>query len=460
MVYTRRDIWDLENEQPWHPVTLAYAKAINSMNDGYPATDPRSWTYQAAIHGVPTGTPLEPGWDQCEHADWFFLPWHRMYLFYFESIVRKIVLAQGGPEDWALPYWNYDGGGSKNTIPLPFREEWLPGPPGVANPLYVQDRDDGINDGSEPLQSSITSPAQALATTIFSPPPRPTFGGGRLDQGGPFGNPGRLEGTPHNDIHNAIGGLMGDPATAGLDPIFWLHHANIDRLWNRWTDDPNHVPPTDNSWRNQQYGFFDENADPQAKRSKDVLSTVTQLDYRYDDDPLPFEEVERVPREPVRRRPPAELVAATEEPTRLVGRPVSVPVAVDERVDVRRLRNEMAETRRVVLSVEHLDAEVNPGVVYGVYLEGLGRDEPVHVGNVSLFGIERLHRRQGVEEAHDLRLDFDVTEAVGGQVDKLRDVKVRFAPIRLNAESRRRLAEEATEAHPPIEVGRVSFSVD
>ena len=27
---------------------------------------------------------------------------------------------------------------------------------------------------------------------------------------------------------------MGDPLTAAQDPIFWLHHANIDRLWNHW----------------------------------------------------------------------------------------------------------------------------------------------------------------------------------------------------------------------------------
>jgi tyrosinase-like protein len=33
-----------------------------------------------------------------------------------------------------------------------------------------------------------------------------------------------------------IEGDLGSPATAARDPIFWLHHANIDRLWVRWTD--------------------------------------------------------------------------------------------------------------------------------------------------------------------------------------------------------------------------------
>jgi hypothetical protein len=458
MVYVRRDIWDLETEQVWHPVTLAYAKAISRMNEDFPATDPRHLTYQAAIHGVPNGTQLEPGWDQCEHADWFFLPWHRMYLYYFESIVRSLVALDNGPEDWALPYWNYDGGGEKSTLPKPFREETLPGQPGVANPLYVEDRGWGINDGTEPLEPEITTPAAALATSIFAQPPRPSFGGGRLSP--PFGNTGQLEQTPHNDVHVAIGGLMGDPATAGLDPIFWLHHANIDRLWNEWARDPNHTPPSQGGWQNQEYTFFDENGASQSKQSKDVLSTLNQLNYRYDVDPVPFEEIARVPKEPLGKRPPAELIGASQESARLVGRPVSVPVAIDREVNLERIRNERAPSSRIVLSVEHVDAEVNPGVVYGVYLEGLDPDRPVHVGNVSLFGIERIHRQKGVEQAHDLRLDFDVTEVVGDQVDRLGDIKVRFAPLRLDPEKRRRVAEENAEVHPAIEVGRVSFTVD
>lgn len=461
MVYTRRDIWDLETEQAWHPITRAYALAVHAMRTEYPASDPRSWTYQAAIHAVPEGTPLSPGWSQCEHAVWFFLPWHRMYLFYFESIVRSIVRRMGGPEEWALPYWNYDGGGDKNTIPLPFRDEApMPDLPGIPNPLFVGSRNEGINDGRDPLEPEITSPAAALASQWFSPPNRPTFGGGRVDQGGPFRDPGQLEITPHNVVHTSIGGLMGDPPTAGLDPIFWLHHANIDRLWNRWAANPNHTPPPANAWRDQGYGFFDEQGTPRSKTSKDVLSTVTQLDYQYDDDSLPFREIAPVPSEPLPPRPPAELIAASEEPTRLSGRPVSVPVAVDEKASVRRLQNEIAPARRIVLSVEHVDADVNPGVVYGVYLEGLTARPPVHVGNVSLFGIERIHERQGVQEAHDLRLDFDVTDAVAGQADRLSELKVRFAPIRLDTASRRRVAEEATEIHPPIRVGRVSFSLD
>jgi tyrosinase len=53
-----------------------------------------------------------------------------------------------------------------------------------------------------------------------------------------------LEGQPHNLVHNCIGGVGAiDPGPYGnmtnflspVDPIFFLHHANIDRLWDVWT---------------------------------------------------------------------------------------------------------------------------------------------------------------------------------------------------------------------------------
>jgi tyrosinase len=53
-----------------------------------------------------------------------------------------------------------------------------------------------------------------------------------------------LEGMPHNNVHNNIGGSgHWDPGPYGymtnflspVDPLFYLHHANMDRLWDVWT---------------------------------------------------------------------------------------------------------------------------------------------------------------------------------------------------------------------------------
>ena len=53
-----------------------------------------------------------------------------------------------------------------------------------------------------------------------------------------------LEGFPHNSTHNYIGGvgnIAGGPYgnmtnnLSPIDPLFYLHHSNMDRLWDVWT---------------------------------------------------------------------------------------------------------------------------------------------------------------------------------------------------------------------------------
>jgi tyrosinase len=83
-IRVRQDIWDLGDEaDPWRdPVIVAYAQGMGDMKR-LDASDPghgTNWTNQAAIHehqGQTVGGRLE---DQCQHASWVFLPWHRMYL--------------------------------------------------------------------------------------------------------------------------------------------------------------------------------------------------------------------------------------------------------------------------------------------------------------------------------------------------------------------------------------------
>ncbi|MEX0791272.1 MAG: tyrosinase family protein, partial [Actinomycetota bacterium] len=83
----RRDIWKLEQAQQWHPMINAYAEAVRIMKTR-PASDPTSWAYQAAIHG----NAVADTWrNTCQHSSWFFLPWHRMYLYWFERICRAAI---------------------------------------------------------------------------------------------------------------------------------------------------------------------------------------------------------------------------------------------------------------------------------------------------------------------------------------------------------------------------------
>lgn len=43
-------------------------------------------------------------------------------------------------------------------------------------------------------------------------------------------NPGSLEAI-HDSIHVAVGSTMSDPELAGFDPVFWLHHTMVDRVF-------------------------------------------------------------------------------------------------------------------------------------------------------------------------------------------------------------------------------------
>ena len=63
--------------------------------------------------------------DKCQHGSFFFLPWHRMYLFYFEKVLR----AASGDANFALPYWRWT---SQRAMPLPFRS-----PANTTNKLFV-----------------------------------------------------------------------------------------------------------------------------------------------------------------------------------------------------------------------------------------------------------------------------------------------------------------------------------
>src|SRR3712207_2395394 len=101
MVYTRQSIDTLSSSDP---VVTGYKTAITTMKQRSQtnANDPLGWISQANIHGSPT-SPAQPLWNGCQHGTYFFLSWHRMFIWYFESIVRSF----SGVADWALPYWDW-----------------------------------------------------------------------------------------------------------------------------------------------------------------------------------------------------------------------------------------------------------------------------------------------------------------------------------------------------------------
>lgn len=112
------------------------------------------------------------------------------------------------------------------------------------------------------------------------------FGGIRVADSKQFAAPGAIEAL-HNRFHLSIGhdGDLASPATAARDPVYWLHAANIDRIWVKWTAQVGVAPVDDNVWMTTPFTFVDENGDDQVMTGADVLDTQIQLGYRYDSDP-------------------------------------------------------------------------------------------------------------------------------------------------------------------------------
>lgn len=196
----RRDVNTLA---PDDPLITSYRYAVGQMR-ALPAANPLSWDHQAQIHA-----------DYCPHGNWFFLPWHRAYLHQFEEIIRVI----SGNNFFTLPYWDW----TRNPqIPPAF---W-----GAGNPLsHSRNADQATNMPSEFTGAPVIS--RVMENTDFE-----SFGSYKSSSpyNGTGGGYAELEGTPHNRVHSLIGGDM-VTLFSPRDPIFWLHHCNIDRIWASWT---------------------------------------------------------------------------------------------------------------------------------------------------------------------------------------------------------------------------------
>lgn len=232
-----------------HSVIETFREAVTKMHE-LPATDERSWEGQAYIH-----------LDHCHRQPNHFLPWHRLYIWAFEEIVRELT----GMKDWALPYWDWTNARSIPDVffgdsePLDTRT-WDDADPQAA-PLL--DRNMGPTDTISEFTVDTSDVVNQGTYAVFS---------SRLDRG------------PHGGVHVAVGGHMGW-FLSPLDPLFWVHHCNVDRIWARWNQ--SHANPSQESWLNE--GFDDMFADRSGKlitgtKTAELLD-ISALGYTYDDLP-------------------------------------------------------------------------------------------------------------------------------------------------------------------------------
>jgi tyrosinase len=139
-----------------------------------------------------------------------FLPWHRIYLLKMEALLMMV------DPTVCIPYWKWS---EQQAFP-----SWLLGFTPTVNLLS----------GPHTVTRSIS---------MFSALPDAAAVAGAMANGTfiPFSE--ELEGI-HGSVHGWVGGSMGLIDFAPCDPVFWMHHCEIDRIWAEWqTANPGQHPP-------------------------------------------------------------------------------------------------------------------------------------------------------------------------------------------------------------------------
>lgn len=271
-VRTRRNVTEAASQADLEALRSGVGE-MKKLIDTQP-TDPRGWVLQSFIHGDCTQFTF------CQHGNWYFAPWHRVYLYYFE----KLIAHYSGKADFALPYWDWsnthgvpasfygDGNALNDTISIS----------GQCSGAPSAGRGRTVDDAFTPAELN-TYVGTEVVSRIVSNPDYASFGGAQ--NGG-----GELEQTPHNFVHRWVGGVKQSNMVqtfSPLDPIFWLHHCNVDRLYSNWLSRPGHLPPVlMPAWADKSFNdFFDVDGKPAGEQwtcGKTVDSKV--LGYAYDTD--------------------------------------------------------------------------------------------------------------------------------------------------------------------------------
>jgi hypothetical protein len=218
-----------------------------------------------------------------------------------------------------LPYWNWSSGPSTG-VPAACRQPTYVNRDGAtaANPLFSGPRAAGGQTSRSP--SIDTTAFDDLATSAQAAMTAATFSS--------FQN--QISGV-HGSVHVRTGGDMGSVPTASYDPIFYLHHANVDRLWADWqTAHPDALPAAEASFQLQP---FPRPHSAEWKTGADVESTAV-LGYRYRRfcfffPPIRFWEVIRFPWSPPMRRQ-VDSVRLVLKSHHMQPRPVEIRVFVNQ----------------------------------------------------------------------------------------------------------------------------------
>jgi tyrosinase len=409
-----------------------YAKAVTEMRKPAVKGTPSDWTFQWYSHAVsgltnkdaelrrmypnandPNRLLADLTWDTCESHfsdnDFNFLPWHRAFVLLFEEIARNACQ----DESFSLPYWDYT---SNAALPEEFRKKDDP----VFGVLFVDRRYRDVNAGT-PIDQR--SGVQMLDRMNLDSLKEGSFLAG--PDGIPPGMNNKLDGDLHGFVHVNVGTPqnMGRVPNAAYDPIFWLHHCNIDRIWASWNDHGNQNPASD-TWKGQTHVFADVSGNRREITNGEVTD-LTPLGYSYDKllpKPAPAAiVVAAAPRsEGATAAMPDQTLATSDKKLSLGNKALSVQLQPKEApAAAQALARRLTDTTKTRwLVIRDIATNVEPGVVYDVFARPAGEksaepSDKLYIGSINFFNSER---REG-QPPRDVKFVFNLTEKLAGKGD-------------------------------------------
>ncbi len=229
---------------------------------------------------------------------------------------------------------------------------------------------------------------------------------------------------------------MGDVPVAANDPVFYSHHANIDRMWACWQ---NLYPTPAGAWQEQKFSFPDASGALVTRPVSDFLDSTT-LGYVYDnvtDCKRPAAGVT-----PVAAGQPA----AAEKGPAMLARMQAIKVdkakiAVGLGLPKAKLKAAIAAmepAQKMMLVLSDVKAMGHPGVLFKVFVSKKGdAGSRLAVGSINFFGVFHSHGEHADGEGSEPQtLEFDVSE----EVEKLGDAELM---VEIEATTGRTMADPA-----------------
>ncbi|KAL2969230.1 hypothetical protein AAZX31_15G068700 [Glycine max] len=417
-----------------------YKEALRRMK-ALPPNDPRSFTQQANIHcAYCDGAYHQVGFPSLDfqvHNSWLFFPFHRWYLYFYEKILGSLI--KDLDPNFALPFWNWD---FPNGMPMPamYTDPKSPLYDSLRNanhkPPKLVDLDyNGVEDQSS-TQEQISTNLNTMYRQLVSSSKTPTLFFGSPYRAGEDSDPGggTVENIPHGPVHIWTGDNtqpnfedMGTLYSAARDPIFYSHHANVDRMWSIWkTLGGKRSDIKDPDWLESGFLFYDENKNLVRVKVKDCLDT-RKLGYVYQDVDVPWLEAKPTPRfrRVVARSFGAGAALAAETTNKTTNK---FPLVLDSSVSalVKRPKKGRSEKEKEeeeeVLVIEGIEFERDLGVKFDVYINDEddvpgGPSKTEFAG--SFVSVPHKHKHKHGKMKTNLRLGItELLEDLGAEDDE------------------------------------------